>query len=293
MNYWLHLLIVFEVYLVLALAMNQIAGFTGLLSLGQAALYGIGAYTTALLSAGQGWGFLPAALMSMLVCAILSLPMILCSIRLRGLFFALSTLAIQSIVFAVLYNWVTLTKGPYGITGIPRPSLFGYALNDLPSMALFTSAIAVAVFFAFSWLRRTPLTRLFMGVRDDEMALTSLGHDPSWLKAISILIASAFTGLAGALFASYYSYIDPSSFTLDESILILSIVLIGGAGSIIGAVTGAAFYVLLPELLRFLQLPDESAPHVRVIVYAAVILLVVLYRPQGILGRFRFTPSAS
>ena len=288
MNYWLHILISFEIYLILALAMNLLAGFTGLLSLGQAATYGIGAYTFGLLTTAQGWSFLPAALVAVVLAMLLSIPVIICSIRLRGLFFALATLAFQAIVFAILYNWVSVTKGPYGISGVPRPGSF-----DLPGMALFTGFFSVVALLFFLWLRRTPLLRLLQGVRDDQLALMGLGRNPSRYKAIAILLASAFTGLAGALFASYYSYIDPSSFTLDESILILSIVLIGGAGSIIGSVAGAAFYVLLPELLRFLQLPDAAAPHVRMMVYAAVLIAVVLYRPNGFFGTYRFTPAAS
>jgi branched-chain amino acid transport system permease protein len=293
MNYWLHILISFEIYLILALAMNLLAGFTGLLSLGQAATYGIGAYTFGLLTTAQGWGFLPAALAAVVLAMLLSIPVIICSIRLRGLFFALATLAFQAIVFAILYNWVSVTKGPYGISGVPRPSIFGHVLNDLPGMALFVGGLTALVLLFFLWLRRTPLLRLLQGVRDDQLALMGLGRDPSRYKAIAILLASACTGLAGALFASYYSYIDPSSFTLDESILILSIILIGGAGSILGSVAGAAFYVLLPELLRFLQLPDAAAPHVRMMVYAAVLIVVVLYRPNGFFGTYRFTPAAS
>ena len=293
MNYWLHILISFEIYLILALAMNLLAGFTGLLSLSQAGTYGIGAYIHALLTTALGWSFFPAALMAMAGAMLLSVPVIICAVRLRGLFFALATLALQAICFAVLYNWVSVTNGPYGIAGVPRPHVFGTVLNDLPDMALFTGIIALLVLGYFLWMRRTQLFRLLQGVRDDQLALMGLGHDPARYKAIAILIASAFTGSAGALFASYYSYIDPSSFTLEESILILSIVLIGGAGSIAGSVAGAAFYVLLPELLRFLQLPDAAAPHVRMMVYAAVLVLVVLRRPHGFLGTYRFTPAAS
>lgn len=293
MNYWLHILISFEIYLILALAMNLLAGFTGLLSLGQAATYGIGAYTFGLLTTAQGWGFFPAALAAIVLAMLLSIPVIICSIRLRGLFFALATLAFQAIVFAILYNWVSVTKGPYGISGVPRPSIFGHVFNDLPGMAAFAGLFAIVALLFFLWMRRTPLLRLLQGVRDDQLALMGLGRNPSRYKFIAIALASACTGFAGALFASYYSYIDPSSFTLDESILILSIVLIGGAGSILGSVAGAAFYVLLPELLRFLQLPDAAAPHVRMMVYAAVLIAVVLYRPNGFFGTYRFTPAAS
>lgn len=293
MSYWLHILISFEIYVILALAMNLLGGFTGLLSLSQAASYGIGAYVYGLFTTSLGWGFATSAGMAMLGAVLFSIPVIICAVRLRGLFFALGTLAFQAIVFAILYNWVSVTHGPYGISGIPRPVFFGHMLNDLPSMALFGAGTGGLVVAFFLWMRRTPLMRLLQGVRDDQLALMGLGRDPRRYKTIAIVIASACTGLAGALFASYYSYIDPTSFSLEESILILSIVLIGGAGSIIGSIAGAAFYVLLPELLRFLQLPENAAPHARMMIYAAVLILVVLYRPNGFFGTYRFTPAAS
>lgn len=292
MNYWLHILITLEIYLLLALAMNLLAGFSGLLSLGQAALYGIGAYAYALVTRDWGLAYFPALGLALCITLLAAAPMVLFAIRLRGLFFALATLAFQAVVFAVLYNWVSLTNGPYGIAGVTRPAPFGTPLSGLPQMALYGGVIAVLALLAFVVLRRTALLRTLMALRDDELALMGLGFRPAKYKAIAIAIAALLCGLAGTLFAGYYSYVDPSSFTLDESILILSIVLIGGAGSIGGSVAGAAFYVLVPELLRFLQLPDAVAPHVRMMVYALALVLVVLYRPHGMLGRQRYTVPA-
>lgn len=292
MNYWLHILITLEIYLLLALAMNLLAGFSGLLSLGQAALYGIGAYAYALATSTWGLGHGLAVSAAIGITVLASLPMMGCAIRLRGLFFALATLALQAIVYAVLYNWVSVTNGPYGIAGITRPAPFGIDLGGLPGMAIYGGLLAAAALLVFIILRRTALLRTLMALRDDPLALMGLGFDPARYKVIAIAIAAVLSGLAGTLFAGYYSYVDPSSFTLDESILILSIVLIGGAGSIGGAVAGAAFYVGVPELLRFLQLPDAVAPHVRMMVYALALLLVVLYRPHGFLGRYRFTAPA-
>jgi len=292
MNYWLHILITLEIYLLLALAMNLLAGFSGQLSLGQAALYGIGAYAYALATGVWGLGYGMAVLAAMGITVVASLPMMLCAIRLRGLFFALATLALQAIIFALMYNWISVTNGPYGIAGIARPAPFGIVLSGLPGMALYGGILALLALLGFVVLRRTALLRTLMAMRDDQLALMGLGFDPARYKVIAIAIAALLSGLAGSLFAGYYSYVDPSSFTLDESILILSIVLIGGAGSIGGSVAGALFYVLVPELLRFLQLPDAVAPHVRMMVYALALVLVVLYRPNGFLGRYRFTAPA-
>lgn len=288
MNYVLHLLVMFEIYLILALAMNLLAGYTGLLSLSQAAFYGIGAYVAALLLTKVGVSFPLALLAAILFNVIACLPVIWFSIKLRDLFFVLATMAWQIIVFALLYNWVDLTNGPYGITAIPKPSLFGLSFNTLPEFALMGGGIGLLTFLFFLGLHRTPLSRLFQGVRDDQLVLMSFGKKPSHFKGLAIMLSSGTSGIAGVLFASYFSYIDPSSFTLDESILIISMVLIGGLGTVKGSAAGAAFYVSLPEVLRFFEIPDTVAANLRMMIYALLLILIVLYRPYGFFGKYQF-----
>jgi len=288
MSYLFNILIVCEIYLILALAMNLMAGYSGLLSLAQAAFYGVGAYTTALLLLKARVGF-PAALcgavlFNMLTC----LPVIWFAIRLRDLFFTLCTLSWQIIVFAVLYNWMAVTNGSIGLAGIPKPVVFGYALVSPAAFALFGAAIALLVLLFFFGLKRTALLRLMEGVRDDQLAVMAMGKRPAYYKALAVMLSAAVSAIAGALFATYYSYVDPTSFTLDESILIISMVLIGGLGTIRGSVAGALFYVMLPELLRFLEIPDAIAANVRMILYALLLVLVVRFRPYGFFGKFKF-----
>lgn len=283
-----HIVIVVEIYVILALAMDLLAGWSGLLSLAQAATYGTGAYITAILTAHVGISFPLALIAAMAFNGIMALPVAFFAVRLRDLYFTLATLAWQVLVFSVLYNWSTVTGGPYGIAGIPRPTLLGSELDTPLSFAVFGGVLAAFTLYFFHRLYRSPLARVYQGSRDDQLAFMALGKDPRRAKTQAILISSVVSGLAGALYATYSSYIDPGSFTLDESILVLSMVLIGGLGTIRGAVAGAALYVLLPEALRFLQMPDAMAANTRMILYAGILVGMVIYKPFGFFGRFRF-----
>lgn len=288
MNYFLHILIVFEIYLILALAVNLLAGYSGLLSLTQAGFYGIGAYVAALLLVNFQTSFLFVLVAAIGINIFLCLPVVWFCIRLRDLYFALTTLAWQIILFTILYNWVSITNGPFGITGIPKPELFGFRFSSLLNYSLLGGIVSLFVLIFFIILHRTHLSRLFQGGRDNQLALISFGKSPCFYKALAIFISSGISGIAGVLFASYYSYVDPSSFTLDESIFILSIVLIGGLGSVKGSVIGALFYVLLPEVLRFVNISDLMTANIRMMLYSLILLLVLMYRPYGLFGKFRY-----
>ena len=288
MNYAIHVLVTFEIYLILSLAMNYLAGYSGMLSMTQAALYGIGAYVTAILMLDLSAPFLVAVVIAVIFNLIASVPIIWFAARLRNLFFAMATLSWQMIVFHVLQNWISLTNGPFGISGIPKPEMFGIQFAKLADFALVSGLFAIVVLAFYVGLNYTPLSRLHRGMRDDELAVMSYGKNPTHLKSIAILIASATTAIAGALYATYYSYIDPTSFSIHESILILSMVLIGGLGSVRGSIAGALFYVSLPELLRFMDLPDAAAANLRIIIFALALVLVVKYRPFGFFGTYKF-----
>lgn len=268
--------------------MNLLAGYSGLLSLAQAAFYGIGAYVCTILMVDLQVNFVSALILTVFFTIAAGIPVIYFSIRLRDLYFILATLSWQVIIFTLLYNWVSLTKGPFGIAGIPKPEIMGVIFNTLDKFLIFSSAISILILIFFTFLNKTHISRLFQAVRDDQFILMTFGKKPGYYKALSIILACGITGIAGALFATYYSYIDPTSFTLNESILIISIVLIGGLGSIKGSVAGALFYILLPETLRFLNLPDDIAANLRMIIYAVILILVVIYKPHGFFGKYKF-----
>lgn len=288
MNYLYHISIICEIYIILSLSANLLAGYSGLLSLTQAGIYGIGGYVSAILLSKYGVSFPVSLIGAIGFNLIASIPILWFSIRLWDMFFCLATLAWQIIVFSIMYNWVSLTNGPYGITGVPKPSFLSIQFSMVSEYALFTGIVLILVLLFFVIFHRTPLSRYLKGVRDDHLAMISLGKRTSYYKVIAILLSVGFSSLAGALFASYFSYIDPTSFTVDESILIISIVLIGGLGSIRGSIAGALFYVLLPEILRLLQIPDLYSANLRMIIYAIILIIVVLFRPYGFFGKYRF-----
>lgn len=286
MNYIFHILVMLEIYILLALSANQKVGLSGLLSLAQAVFYGIGAYITAIAITKFGFSFWLALPLAILSCVFVALFFSYIAGKVRELYFTLATLALQIIFFAVMYNWIPVTNGSYGISGITNPEIFGLKINSPISFSLFGGIWVLLVILFYKWFLKTPISRLIEATRDDQIAVLSLGKNPNYYKRISIILSAIISGIAGSLYATYTSFIDPSSFTLDESILILSIVLIGGAGRIIGPITGAVIYVLLPELLKFMQMPDSIAANMRMILFGLLLVLIVRFKPKGIFGKY-------
>lgn len=287
MNYLLHLLIYLDIYLIVAMSLNVLMGYGGLLHVAHAAYYGIGAYAAALAMLKFGWGFLPAVGLSMGVAAILSLAVSLPAWRFRGDYFVMVSLAAQGVVYSLLYNWDNLTNGPFGLTGIPRPDIFGLIFNTIDSIAFLSTLIAGLCILGMVVLLRSPWGRLLKAMRDDELAARSLGKNTRLIKLQAFMIASALVAAAGGLYATYVSYIDPTSFTLDESILMLSMVIVGGTGNIRGPLVGAFILIALPEALRFVQIPDVLAANVRLMIYGLLLVLMAHFRPQGVSGTYR------
>ncbi len=288
MEYILHIIIMIGIYTIISLAANLLTGLTNNISLGFAAFYGMGAYITALCVLFFGWSLLPSLLLILVVNAVLALMVAVPSLRLKGDYFILGTLGFQMIVFSVLYNWTDVTRGPYGISGITNPKIInGLVLNSVFSYFIFTIILAFVVGILFYLWIQSPMGRVLRAVKDDEISLLSLGRNVNYYKIVAFVLSSAFIGLAGYVYATYISYIDPTSFTLDESIFILSALLIGGTGNIKGPVVGAIFVVVLPEVLRFVGLPDSIAAPLRQIIYGLILIWVMFYRKQGIAGKNR------
>lgn len=297
MNYLLHLLIYFDIYLIVALSLNLIVGYCGLLTLAHAGYFAIGAYAYAVLSVCFGWGFFPAVIAGAVLAMALSLAVSLPAWRLRGDFFVLVTLAVQALIYSILYNWSSteaeigswsnLTNGPFGITGIPRPSVLGWTITSQKSMALFATVLAGVCGLIIWRLSCAPWSRLLIAMREDELAARGLGKNTRLAKVQAFAISCALASVAGAIYASHVRYIDPSSASLDESILVLSMVIIGGVGNYRGPIIGAAVLVLLPEVLRFIHLPDAQAANLRMLIYGLLLILMMHFRPQGLAGEYR------
>lgn len=287
MDYIFHIIIMINIYIILTTSTNLLVGMTNLLSIGQAALYGIGAYLAVLALMVLNLSLLPTLIFVILGTSLLSLLIAYPSLRLRGDYFVLATLGFQLIVFTILYNWIDVTRGPYGIPGIPSPVLFGdLVISGIIPYLILSSILALGVVAIFYKLIYSPFGRALKAVRDDELSTQAIGRNVTALKIWAFVVSSGFIGISGLLYASYVSYIDPTSFNLDEAIFILSAVIIGGTGNIKGPIIGAVFVVILPELLRFVGLPDSVAANLRQIIYGLMIIILMRLRPQGLAGEY-------
>jgi len=286
MEYVLHIIIMLNIYILLVLSANLPVGLANLLSICQAAFYGIGAYFSAYFLMQFSLPFIVVAIIVMILTGICSLIVSFASVKLKGDYFVLATLAFQMIVFTILYNWTNVTQGPYGIPGITSVKLFGiWKISGVYEYFILTTILSAIVILIFKRLKFSPYGRVLTAIRNDELVVSSLGRNPVWFKTYAFFISAGFSGLAGLIFASYISYIDPTSFTLDESIFILTALFIGGIGNVRGPVLGATFVVLLPEILRFVGLPDAVAANLRQIIYGLALVLIMYLRPQGLWGK--------
>jgi branched-chain amino acid transport system permease protein len=287
------------IYVMLGVGLNITVGLAGLLDLGYVAFYAIGAYAYALLAEYFGlsfWLCLPlAGLLAAGAGFLLGLPIL----RLRGDYLAIVTLGFGQIVRIVLINWQSLTGGPNGITGIPRPSFFGlpfatgaaggvtfhtfFGLSYSPNHRIyFLYYVILALVVLAAWftqrIRKLPLGRAWEALREDEIACRSLGLNPTTIKLSAFALGASFAGLAGSFFATRQGFISPESFTFLESAIILAIVVLGGMGSLVGIVLAAILLVGLPEWIRDLE-------QYRMLVFGGAMVLIMLWRPQGLLAQ--------
>ncbi len=297
MNYILHLGIYACIYSIVAMSLNLVVGYCGLLTLAHAGYFAIGAYTYALVSVKLGWGFLPAVGLGMAIASVASLAVSMSAWRFKGDFFVMLSLAVQSLLFSLFYNWfkadadfgtwANLTNGPFGIAGIPKPNIFGLQFQTIGSIALLAAVLAIAC-GAVCWLLvSSPWGRLLKAMRDDELVARGLGKNTRFVKMQVMAIACAMAAMAGSIYAGYVSYIDPSAATLDESILFVCMILIGGVGNFKGPLVGAVLLIALPEVLRFVAIPDAIAANVRLGIYGLCLVAIAHFRQQGIAGEYR------
>jgi len=283
-NYLLHLFIMICIFTVLSMSMNLTIGYAGMLNLAHVAFYAIGAYTSALLMINVGVPFWIALVSGGLAAAFFGFLLSFPTIKMKGDYLVIGTLGFSIIVEAVLKNWTSLTRGPLGLSGIPKPVFFGEKLNTLPEYTLLALGVVILTYFVLKIIVSSPFGRVLRAVRDDEIATRTLGRDTFWVKAKALTLAAFFAGVAGSLYAHYITFIDPTSFTIMETVLILSMVLIGGTGSLWGSIAGAALLLLLPEPLRFFHLPSAILGGLRQAMYALLLILVIMRRPQGLIG---------
>jgi branched-chain amino acid transport system permease protein len=289
MGYLLHILIVGAIFAILAVSLDLLTGQSGLLSIAQAAFYGIGAYVSALLTVHAGMPFLVGIVAGMASAVVVSFVVSLPSLQLRGDYFVIGTFGCQVVLFSILNNWKGVTRGPLGIAGIGRPVILGWRV-DLQWEFLVLAAVFMAFAYLVVWrIITSPFGRVLHAIREDEVFAKALGKNTLHFKVIACAVSAALAAMAGSLYAHYITYIDPTSFTVMESILIISMVIIGGAGSLWGPLVGAFVLVALPEALRFIGLPSAVAANLRQIIYGSLLVIMMMFRPQGLVGKYGFS----
>jgi len=288
MEYFLHILVITGIYVILTLSLNLVVGYTGLAALGHAAFSCVGAYTSSLLALKYGlspWlGLLIGACVAAVLGAVVGAP----SLRLKGDYLALATFGLGVIVYSIAKNWVAVTRGPMGLPGIPGFSIFGGEISAVWSYLILVAVFVVLTYLVMHRIVSSPFGRILRAIRDDEIAALAMGKNVNKYKIIVFVVGAFFAGIAGSLYAHYITFIDPSSFTVMESIAILLMVVFGGMGSLGGSFVGAAILVIFPEMLRFLGMPSSVAAPLRQMIYGLLLIVLMLKRPQGVLGTYKW-----
>ncbi len=275
-NYYVRVATIVGIYVILVSSLNIIIGFTGMFSLGHAAFYGIGAYTSAMLTTMAGWNFWLALPVAGIVAGIFGTLIGLATLRLRAVFLAFTTLGFGEITRIVILNWRSFTRGPMGIAGVPIPTLFGWTFDRYGYYYLVVVLAALTVGIIYR-VYHSRVGRALVAIREDETAARSMGVNVFGYKVLAFTFACVFAGIAGSFFAHFQRFVSADSFANLESFAIITMVALGGTGSIFGPILGALILVILPEVFRFLA-------QYRGVIYGLVLILVIVLKPGGLAG---------
>ncbi|MGI6402748.1 MAG: branched-chain amino acid ABC transporter permease [Oscillospiraceae bacterium] len=275
----MRILVMIALYSTLGMGLNVLVGYIGQVSLGHAGFFAIGAYTSALLNVNAGLSFWISAPLGACLAALIGLLLGLPTLRLSGTYLAIVTLGFCEVVIMVLKQWEPVTYGNYGVRNIPKPVFFGRELN-LSNGGFYIIILTMALLTALvcHLIRNSKVGRAFVAIKEDELAATMMGIKTARYKILGFVMSAFITGFAGAFYSVINNgYIEPSNFTFDTSIMILSVVIVGGIGTTRGMIFGAALLLLFPEVFRFL---DQW----RFVIYGVLLVLMMQFRPQGALG---------
>ena len=271
-NYGIYLLTLWCVYVMAGMGLNLTVGYAGQMSIGHAAFLGIGAYTAAILMK-LGWSFWAVLPVAALLCFAVGLVLGFPALRVQHHYLAFATLGFNVLMFLVFRNEEWLTGGTFGISGIPRPALF----DGSGAYFYFTYASAIVFALVLAWLIRSPWGRAFAALRDNPIRAESLGVNIMAYTLLAFAIGAAFAGIAGAYFAALVQFIEPAPFSLTASLMMLLMVIVGGAGRFFGPLLGAAIVILLPEWLRFMQ--DWY-----LVIFGLAVVALMIWLPGGLLS---------
>lgn len=267
--------------IMLTLGLNVVTGYMGQTSFGTAAFWGIGAYVAAILSTRFGIGTELLVILSSLVAGLLAFLLGLCVLKLKGYYMAIVTLGFCEVVRLVELNWMSLTRGPMGITNIPKLTFFGQKISNNAGIFLVALALTVLVTYVVWKLMNSRIGLTITSIRDDEIATQSMGIDIVKYKIGAFTLYGMICGLAGAFYAHFMSYIDPTMFKTVNSTEVIIMVIFGGLGSIPGSYLGAILLTILTELLRDLV-------EYRMLIYGLLLVVMMIVKPDGILGNINF-----
>jgi branched-chain amino acid transport system permease protein len=285
-EYFLFILIILNIYIVLTTSLNLILGYTGMISVCHAAFMGVGAYVTTILMVTYQWSFLTTLPLVVIVAVAISASFGVASLRVKGDHYIAVSFGIQFIVMSLMIN-LAITGGANGFAGIPKPEILGYRFQSNFSCFVLSLVFMLLSLWLTSRLAHSPFGLILKAIREDEVAAEALGKNIVFYKVAVFVVGCSLAALAGSFFASIISFIDPFTFSLEESIFISCLVIIGGSGNIQGAMVGVPLLIAFPELLRFLNIPSTVAAPLRQIFYGLLIILFMRFRPQGILSEIR------
>lgn len=263
------------IYIILGTGLNILTGYTGQLALGQAAFFGIGAYTAAILNKNFDLQFLPLILISAFVTAIFGVILSVPALKVKGSYLALITIGFGEIVRILMVNWVQLTRGPAGIVGIDAPVIFGFTFDNLSKYYYLILFFVVLGLLYQKILIQSRTGRAFIAIREDDTVAELTGINITVFKVKAFVISAVYCSVAGVLYAMMIRYVSPDSFTGNDSSIILWTVIIGGLGTLAGPVIGAIVMTILPEVLR-------GIGNMRMVIYGVVLLIVIIKYPSGL-----------
>ena len=280
-TYYLHLTNLILIYALAATGLNLVSGYTGQLSLGHAAFLAIGAYTSALLTVNLRWPVVPAILVASAIATLFGILLGAPSLRLRGPYLALATAGFAEIIRIVINNWEGLTRGSRGIPEIPPLTVWHYRVTSETAWYYLLAAVFLVCTLAAYRIVHSHLGRAFIAIRDNEAAAAAAGINPFAYKVLAFAMAAFLAGLAGSLFAHYRAYVSPDTFTFTESVAFLAMIVVGGKGTLPGALIGAAALTLVPDLLSFMQ-------DFKMVLHGVLLVLCMMFLPRGLASLLKY-----
>lgn len=284
MTYFCSLIALIGIYSILTLSTNLLIGYGGIMSMAQAGVFGIGAYCVAVLTL-HGVNFWLAILPAVLLCVLANILMTLPSVRAGGLYFMVVSFGFCKLMNAVFSNWTSVTGGSYGLSGVPKATVLGHAVNGGVGQMVMVWVILVVCFYVTNRLMCSPYGELVEAMRQDSTALEALGKSPFRIKVINASVSGVFCAIAAALYIQYIGYADPVNFNQDASFTLTIYVFLGGAATMLGSIAGPVFILLIPRLIAFLPIPAAMTGAMEQLIYGLLLVTFMMFKPDGLVKK--------